>query len=397
MKSFSILKKEIRQALSKSGFKKPTEIQEKAIPKIIEGRNALIIAPTGIGKTEAALLPVFDQYLEEKRQGISILYITPLRALNRDLEDRIKYWGDKLGIKIAVRNGDTNQYQRRKQALKPPDMLITTPETLQAILPGTRMKTHLKNIKWVIVDEIHELVEDKRGAQLSIGLERLQELTEKKYQRIGISATIGTPKKVSKYLSYKEPIEIIKVSTTKDTEIIVERPKPKRGDKQIAEKILTSLETSSRIRRMAEYIEKHNSTLIFVNTRQMAEILASRFKILDKKIGIHHSSLSQEARITSEEDFKNGKIKGLICTSSLELGIDIGRVDLVIQYTSPRQVTRLLQRIGRSGHKVGEKSKGIIIATDPDDILESMVIAKKALKEELEVKHNYAFSNSISV
>ncbi|MFQ5975709.1 MAG: DEAD/DEAH box helicase [Candidatus Hydrothermarchaeales archaeon] len=384
MKSFSLLRKEVRKALSKSKFKRPTDIQEVAIPAILKGKNALIIAPTGIGKTEAAILPVFDQFLKKRPNGISLLYITPLRALNRDLLDRIEFWGKALRIKISVRHGDTTQYQRRKQALSPPDMLITTPETLQAILPGRRMKTHLKNVRWVIVDEIHELVEDKRGAQLSLGLERLLEVADQRFQRIGISATIGSPEIVSKFLVNKDEIEILKVSPSKDVEITVERPRPKKGDKLIAEAILTGLETSSKIRRMEELIEGHNSSLIFVNTRQMAEILASRFKILDKEVGIHHSSLSQEARIAMEEDFKEGKVKGLICTSSLELGIDIGRVDLVIQYMSPRQVTRLLQRIGRSGHKVGGKSKGIIIATDSDDILESLVIARNALAEELE-------------
>ncbi|MFQ5887146.1 MAG: DEAD/DEAH box helicase, partial [Candidatus Hydrothermarchaeales archaeon] len=384
MRSFSLLRKEVRKALSKSEFKKPTGIQEVAIPVILKGKNSLLIAPTGIGKTEAAVLPVFDQFLEKRPNGISILYITPLRALNRDLLDRIEFWGKALGIKIAVRHGDTSQYQRRKQALSPPDMLITTPETLQAVLPGLKMKTHLSNVRWVIVDEIHELVEDKRGAQLSLGLERLAEVAVQRFQRIGISATIGSPEIVSKFLVNEDDIEILKVSSLKDVEITVERPRPKKGDKIIAETILTGIATSSRIRRMAELIEGHRSSLIFVNTRQMAEILASRFKILEKEVGIHHSSLSQEARIATEDDFKDSNVKGLICTSSLELGIDIGGVDLVMQYMSPKQVTRLLQRIGRSGHKVGGKSKGIIIATDSDDILESLVIARKALAEELE-------------
>ncbi len=383
MKSFSLLKPEIREALSELGFKRPTDIQEAAIPEILKGKNALLIAPTGIGKTEAALLPIFDRFLEDGRKGISILYITPLRALNRDLLERMEWWSEKLNIKIAVRHGDTSQHMRRKQALAPPDMLITTPETLQAILPGRVMKEHLKNVRFVVVDEIHELAEDKRGAQLSIGLERLEELAGR-FQRIGLSATIGSPELVSKFLAGKDEIKILRISATKETELSVEKPKPKKEDRAIAEKIFAGLDASSRLRRIAELLSSHSSALIFVNTREMAEILASRFRILGESAGIHHSSLSQEVRIAAERDFKAQKLRALICTSSLELGIDVGSIDIVMQYKSPRQVTRLLQRIGRSGHRIGRKSKGVIIATDADDILEAMVIAKKAYDEKLE-------------
>jgi ATP-dependent Lhr-like helicase len=378
------LRPEIEQSLKELGFKKPTDIQKIAIPQILKGKNALLIAPTGIGKTEAAVLPVFHRFLEERPKAISILYITPLKALNRDLLGRLEWWAEKLGMKIAVRHGDTTQYMRRKQALSPPDMLITTPETLQAILPGSVMKRHLENVRYVIVDEIHELACDKRGAQLSAGIERLRELIGHEFQKVGISATIGSPKTVSRYLSHKEPIEILKVSPTKLIEFDVESPKPKKQDSEIAERIASTRDAATRLRRIAELVESHRSTLIFVNTRQMAEILAARFRVLGANVGIHHGSLSQEVRISVEEDFKKGKFKALICTSSLELGIDIGSVDLVIQYNSPREVTRLLQRVGRSGHRLGQKSKGVIISTDFDDILESLVITRRAQKEELE-------------
>lgn len=384
MKSFSLLRREIREALSELGFKRPTEIQELAIPRLLEGKNALLIAPTGIGKTEAALLPVFHRFLASRSEGVSILYITPLRALNRDILERLEWWSGKLGIKIDVRHGDTSQYMRRKQALAPPEMLITTPETLQAILPGAVMREHLKHVCYVIVDEVHELAEDKRGAQLSVALERLHSLTGKEFQRIGISATIGSPEAVSRFLAGKGKIEILKVSPSKDVELRVVKPKPRREDRDIAARIYSNLNASSRIRMILNLIHRHKSVLIFVNTREMAEILASRFKILEEKVGIHHSSLSQEARVKAEQDFKNMLCKAMICTSSLELGIDVGSIELVIQYKSPRQVTRLLQRIGRSGHRIGKTAKGVIIATDADDILESMVIARKALREELE-------------
>ncbi|RLG57169.1 MAG: helicase [Candidatus Hydrothermarchaeota archaeon] len=379
---FHLLNEDIRKLLRERGIASPTEIQALAIPEIIKGNSALLIAPTGTGKTEAAFLPVFHKFLEERSEGIAILYITPLRALNRDLLERILWWGEKLKIKVEVRHGDTSKHIRRKQALAPPEMLITTPETLQAILIGKVMRRHLKNVRFVIVDEVHELAEDKRGAQLSLGLERLREIVKQEFQRVGISATIGSANKVAKFLGNN--VKVLKVSTSKEVEISVEKPKPKKIDKEIAQEIHSSIDASSRVRRIRELINKHSSTLIFVNTRELSEILASRLKILNESVGIHHSSLSQEVRVETEKEFKEQKLKALVCTSSLELGIDIGSINLVIQYKSPRQVTRLLQRIGRSGHRLGKKSKGIIITTDADDALESLVIARRALKEKFE-------------
>jgi ATP-dependent Lhr-like helicase len=179
-------------------------------------------------------------------------------------------------------------------------------------------------------------------------------------------------------------VEIIHVPAVKDMELSVERPMPKKGDKEIAEKVTTTLSGATKLRRIAELVEEHKATLIFVNTRQMAETLASRFRVLGVNSDIHHSSLSKEARELVEEEFKAGRRKALICTSSLELGIDIGSVDLVIQYNSPRQVTRLVQRVGRSGHRIRERSKGVIIADSSDDIFESLVIVRRALSDELE-------------
>lgn len=383
-----LLSKPIQRLLEEKGFTKFTESQEKAIPLILEGKNVLIIAPTGTGKTEAAFLPILDMLIKEgKREGISVLYITPLRALNRDLMDRLHWWCSRLDLKISVRHGDTEAKERGKQALSPPDILITTPETLQAILPGKRLRKHLSKVKWIIVDEVHELTNDKRGCQLSIALERIRKITERDPQIIGLSATVGSPEEVSKFLvGVGRECEIVRVSIAKDMKLSVEMPDVEDIDLKLAEKVATFPEVAARLRLMKKLIDENRSTLIFTNTRSEAEILASRFRVWDinMPISIHHGSLSKSSRVEAESGLKKGELKGVVCTSSLELGIDIGTIDLVIQYNSPRQVTRLLQRVGRSGHWVGGTSKGIIVSLDSDDALESIVIARRALKEELE-------------
>ncbi len=308
------------------------------------------------------------------------MYIAPLRALNRDLLDRMTWWADALGLKIDVRHGDTSQQQRKKQAQSPPDMLITTPETLQAILPGKVMKQHLREVRFVVVDEIHELVEDKRGAQLSLGLERLREVTQRDFQRIGLSATVGDPQEVANYLG--TCVEIIDAAEKKDLLVHVEYPLDE--DLELASQLHINLETAARIKRIQELLSEHKSVLVFVNTREMAEILSSRFNIVSENIDVHHSSLSKFMRIETEKKFKSQELKSIICTSSMELGIDVGSVDLVIQYMSPRQVSRLIQRAGRSGHRLGEVSKAVILSVTEDDILEAAVISRKALSHELE-------------
>ncbi len=390
-KAFTLFSKNLRDEVSKLGWKKPTIIQGKVIPIILEGEHVLLIAPTGTGKTEAAIFPVFEQFIQKrsgiKVNGISILYITPLRALNRDIFRRIVEIGKHLEIDVQLRHGDTPQSARRKQALSSPDMLITTPETLQAILPGRRIGQHLKKIRWVIIDEIHELASSKRGVQLSIALERLRELSNRDFQRIGLSATIGSPELVANFLvGINRTVKIIKTETMKTLEVLVESLKTKPDDRKLAKKLMISPENVSRIRRLLEFITMYKSSLIFTNTRSHAETLASRMYALkpDCKIGIHHGSLSRSIRVDTEDKLKNGTLKAVICTSSLELGIDIGHIEFVAQYMSPRRVTRLVQRIGRSGHMVRGVSKGCIIATWPDDILEAGIISKFALEGRLE-------------
>jgi len=373
------------QKIIKSRFKKPTLPQKLAIPSILKRKNILLEAPVGSGKTEAVMLPLFHFLMEQELNPITILYITPLRALNRDMLDRLIWWCNKLEIEVSVRHGDTSQYERRMQTEFPPQLLITTPETLQAILPGKRLKEHLKNVKYVVVDEAHEIADSKRGTQLTLALERLKELCGD-FQVIGLSATVGSPEQVAKFICPNKPIEIVKATLSKGMEIKVVNPISKPKDKAIGKKLFCSTETAARLRTIMELIKEHRSILTFTNTREFAEILSSRIKTLDKKFpaGIHHSSLSKTVRIKSEKDFKQEKIKSIISTSSLQLGIDIGSIDLVLQYMSPRQITQAIQRVGRSGHELERISKGVIISTDEDDIFEATVIARKALQEELE-------------
>ncbi|MEM2211585.1 MAG: DEAD/DEAH box helicase [Nitrososphaerales archaeon] len=386
---FAQFAKPIRKAIHDHGFLSPTEPQIKAIPLITSGKNVLLVAPTGTGKTEAAFLPILNKLytMEEKVKGIKVLYITPLRALNRDLLERLEWWCKRLDLRLAVRHGDTEVKERGMQALVPPDILITTPETLQVILVGKVIRNHLKSVRWVIVDEVHELAVDKRGSQLSLALERLRYITGKEFQIIGLSATIGTPEEVAHFLvGSNRTCEIVKVPVAKSMQIQILYPEADKIDYELASKLYTYPEVAARLRIIRELILKNHSVLIFTNTRSEAEILASRFRVWDSEfpLSVHHGSLSKPSRLDAERKLKDGKLYGIICTSSLELGIDIGPLEMVIQYNSPRQVTRLIQRVGRSGHKIGGIAKGVIITQDSDDTLEAMVIARRAYLEDLE-------------
>jgi ATP-dependent Lhr-like helicase len=386
--AFDLLVKPVRRLVEQRGFSKPTEPQEKTIPKILEGKNVLLISPTATGKTEAAFLPILSMLLQEPQApGIKVLYITPLRALNRDMLERLEWWCNNLDIKLAVRHGDTETKERARQARSPPDVLITTPETLQAILSGWVMRQHLQQVRWVIIDEVHEMADSKRGSQLALALERLRTMIGRDFQTIGLSATIGSPEKVAQFLvGNGRSVEIVRVPVARRMRLKIVFPKPEAEDFKLAEKLYTHPEVAARLRIIREYISKHKSVLLFTNTRAISEVLASRFKVwdIDFPVSIHHGSLAKPSRIAAERGLKNGELKGLVCTSSLELGIDVGRIDLVIQYMSPRQVTRLIQRVGRSGHRIGRIAEGIIVTMDSDDTLEALAIAKRALKEDLE-------------
>src|SRR2546426_651736 len=388
--AFSVLKPPVLKRLEKEGFLEASPIQELSIPAILKGENVLLIAPTGTGKTLAAILPVLDKFLEarssEKTHGISILYVTPLRALNRDLLRRLEEIGRDLDVKIQVRHGDTPTSARSQQAKSPPDMLITTPETLQSILVGKRMKEHLRSVRWVVVDEVHELATDERGVQLSIALERLIELTGQEFQRIGLSATIGEPERIGQFLvGTGRQVNILRSDEERGLQISIGSVPPTGKDQEEALRLGLPISTVARARKILGLIEAHKSTLVFTNTREHAEALASQLLALGAVgVKVHHGSLSRELREEAEKEFQAGSLRALICTSSLELGIDIGSVDFIIQYTSPRETTRLVQRIGRSGHTLGGTSRGIILTITPDDILESAVLIQRAKEGRLE-------------
>jgi ATP-dependent Lhr-like helicase len=383
--AFALLSPPLKGLLQETGISAPTPPQVEAIPLIAQGDNVLIIAPTGSGKTEAALLPLIDRMIRRNdRQGISLAYITPLRALNRDLLKRLQTWSNKLGFSVEVRHGDTPAKDRRRMALKSPDLLITTPETLQAMLPGRRMREHLRHVRSVVVDEIHELAGDRRGVQMTVGLERLREICVNGLQRVGLSATVGNPEEIARFLGGDQPVKIVQIPLNKSTRYKVEYPLPGEEDRELAQRLYTTPEAAARLTLVDDLVEAHDSTLIFVNSRVNAELLGSKFNMMDRKIMVHHGSLPREERVRAEEAFKAGEIKGLVCTSTLELGIDIGSVDLVIQYMSPRQVSSLVQRVGRSGHTLARTSQGVLVSVSTEDLLESVGVIELAKEGRLE-------------
>jgi len=347
------------------GFEQLTNIQKKAIPVIYQKKNSLIIAPTGSGKTECSVIPIFSHAKKMKEQGkIKVLYITPLRALNRDVFRRIIKYADQDCLTIQIRHGDTSQKIRKKISDSPPDILITTPETLVILLTQKKMLTALSELEWVIIDEVHELLASERGSQLSLSLERLQLNSNQKIIRNGLSATIGNTDDAAKFLvGTNRSCEIIQDQTIRNYQVEV---KFVGGSiSEVADSII-------------QYVEKLNldsPILLFTNTRGESEFLAS---ILREKtsmnIELHHGSLSKQVREETESVLRSGANGIVVCTSSLELGLDIGSVELVIHYGSPRQVSKLVQRIGRSRHSRNSSARGLVISNSGDDEFEATAI-----------------------
>ena len=378
-----------------SQFEDFTPAQKKSIIDIHKKNNILISSPTGSGKTLTAFLSIISELtaLAEKDQledKVYCIYISPLKALDNDIEKNLdeplkgieEIAGKSLGIRKAVRTGDTSQYQRQKMLKKPPHILITTPETLSILLVAPKFREKLSGVKYVIVDEIHSLAENKRGVHLSLSLERLQHLLGQ-YTRIGLSATVSPIEEVAKFLvGYEYGVgrscKIVNINYLKELDMEVMCPV---SDIVLADEEDTRLGMYDLL---DDLIWENKTTLIFTNTRSGTERFVYNLKKMypmhynDSNIMAHHSSLSKEVRLETENKLKEGKLKAVVSSTSLELGIDIGYIDLVVLINSPKSVARALQRIGRSGHKLHEKSKGRIIVTDRDDLVECSVLLKNA-------------------
>ncbi len=357
------------------GFSKLTEIQKKASPIILQKKDCLVIAPTGSGKTECSVIPIFSLLKNSKKAGkIKILYITPLRALNRDVFRRITKYAHENELSIEIRHGDTSQKDRKKIRDNPPDILITTPETLVILLTQIKMLDALSDLEWVVIDEVHELLSSERGSQLSLSVERLEINSKYPLTKIGLSATVGNFEEAGKFVvGTKRKCEIIRDKSVRKYDVEIKYVDGTISD--VAEKIV-------------EYVLELNldsPILLFTNTRGEAEFLASILKEKSSiNIELHHGSLSKEVREETELTLREGRRGIVVCTSSLELGLDIGSVELVIHYGSPRQVSKLIQRIGRSRHNRDASAKGLIITNNSDDEFEARAILERIQEGSIE-------------
>ncbi|KAG2476060.1 MAG: DEAD/DEAH box helicase, ATP-dependent helicase Lhr and Lhr-like protein helicase [Nitrosopumilales archaeon] len=365
----------LKQKFRSLGFEKLTEIQKKAIPIIYQKKDCLLIAPTGSGKTEATVIPIFTLLAKSKKVGkIKALYITPLRALNRDVFRRIIRYAEKENLSIAIRHGDTSQSARKRITNSPPDVLITTPETLVILLAQQRVLESLSELEWIIVDEVHELVGNERGAQLSVSLERLQINSKINITRVGLSATVGNKREAAKFMvGTKRKCKIIQDNSVRKYDVDIE---------------YVNGTISDVVKFVIEYVSKNypkSTVLFFTNTRGESEFITSMLREKSElNIELHHGSLSQQVREETEETLRKGKAGIVVCTSSLELGLDIGSVDLVIHYGSPRQVSKLIQRIGRSRHNRELSAKGLLVTNSADDEFEAKAILLRVREKSIE-------------
>ncbi|HUT27354.1 MAG TPA: ATP-dependent helicase [Methanomassiliicoccales archaeon] len=384
-----------------SRFAGLTEPQSYAIPLIHERKSVLVSSPTGSGKTLTAFTSIINELFKYSKEGkledrIYVVYISPLKALandiNKNLEEPLQQMhqlSQEKGyeypkVRVGVRSGDTSQAERQKQLRKPPHIFITTPESLALVLTAPKFREKFSQVEYVIVDEIHEICDSKRGVHLSLTLERLQELCQNPITRIGLSATLAPIEDIASYLvgyedGHVRPVELIEVLTKRnlDLEVIC----PTEDMTALPYEIVNARMYDT----LKEMVDAHQTTLIFTNTRSGTEQVV--YKLRERgleSVEAHHGSLSKETRIEVEDRLKKGDLRCVVSSTSLELGIDIGSVDLVCQIGSPKSVAKGLQRIGRSGHSVGKTPKGRMMVLDLDDLVECAVLSRAAHKRNID-------------
>ena len=393
MNPLSVFTPETR-AWFEDAFSGPTPAQTLGWPAIASGKHTLIQAPTGSGKTLAAFLYGIDRLNREPGGGLRLLYVSPLKALNYDIERNLRgpLAGLKSELRVAVRTGDTPQRERAEMLRHPPDILITTPESLYLMLTS-RARENLKGVQTLILDEVHAVAGTKRGAHLALSVERLQRLTDGPFQRIGLSATQRPLEEIGRFVSGAREIELVDAGTAKQLDLQVVMPLEDMREPGTSEGLSLGPGSEGQASiwpsiypELLRLVQEHRSTILFVNNRRLAERLALRLNELAQSeiARAHHGSLAREQRIEIEELLKAGEIPCLVATSSLELGIDMGAVDLVLQVESPKSVARGLQRIGRAGHELGAVSKGRIFPKFRADLLESAVVAERMLEGAIE-------------
>ncbi|MCB0278912.1 MAG: DEAD/DEAH box helicase, partial [Calditrichaeota bacterium] len=382
-------------------FDSASEIQEKAWPLIKAHQHTLIAAPTGSGKTLAAFYASIDSLVQKGlngtlKQETEVLYVSPLKALSNDIEknlrlpiqgikDELKQLGlAEIQIKAAVRTGDTSQSDRTAMIKSPPHIIVSTPESLYLLLTSENGRKMLSTVNTIIVDEIHALVGNKRGSHLSLSLERLEHICQNKPVRIGLSATQKPIETVKNFLIGNRPdidCKIIDSGHKRHLDLAIDLP-----DSPMTA-VMANEVWDEIFDKLQNYIENHHTTLIFVNTRRLAERLAHTMsaKLGKGTVTAHHGSMSKEHRLEAEQNLKSGKLKALIATASLELGIDIGSVDLVCQIGSPRSIAAFLQRVGRSGHSVGLTPKGRLFPLTMDELVECAALFDAIRRGELDM------------
>jgi ATP-dependent Lhr-like helicase len=389
----NVIDEQILESFRHEGFQNLTKIQKISYPVISRKQNCLLVAPTGSGKTEASLIPILSLLDSERARNIDfvqdsaifVLYITPLRALNNDVHRRIIEYANRRNLDAQIRHGDTSRIAKQKMVKKPPHILITTPESLGIILTQEKFKAFLKHLRWVVIDEVHELIGNERGTHLTVSLERLQNLSSHDLVRIGLSATIGNLKEAANFISgTNRKCSILVDNTIRNYDIDVRYLK---GSISNAAKFVFDYLKDNKIT---------GSVLLFTNTRDEAEYIGTTIRNQNKiPIEVHHGSLSRETREETEEKLRQGLDGIVVCTSSLELGLDIGSVELVIHYGSSKQVSKLVQRIGRSRHANYKSAKGLIIANSGDDELECLSIINRMKNRSIETQNTH--TNSLDV